>query len=67
MMIIDVPVAPFSPPAQIRDWIQQLEVARADPDAEPSDLGQIEDYIGMARGWLEKKDVRPALETGSAA
>jgi hypothetical protein len=67
MMIIDVPVAPFSAPAKIREWIQQLEAARADPDAEASDLVRIEDYIGMARGWLAKKHATPTVESGNAA
>ena len=67
MMIIDVPVAPFSPPAKIREWIQQLEASRTDPDAEPVDLSQIEDYIEMARGWLAKKDAARTLESGNAA
>lgn len=66
-MIIDVPVAPFSPPAKIREWIQQLEASRTDPDADPVDLSQIEDYIEMARGWLEEKDADRVLESGNAA
>lgn len=67
MMIIDVPVAPFSPPATIREWIRQLEASRTDPDAEPADLSRIEDYIEMARGWLAKKDAIRTLESGNAA
>jgi hypothetical protein len=53
MMIIDVPVASYSEPSRIRDWIRQLELAREDEDAEPFDLIVIEDYLETARGWLE--------------
>jgi hypothetical protein len=61
MMIIDVPVASYSEPSRIRDWIRQLELAREDKDAEPFDLMVIEDYLEMARGWLES--ARPVAAT----
>lgn len=64
MMIIDVPVASYSSPARIRDWIRQLELAREDKDAEPFDLMAIEEYLEMARGWLENGS---AADSGSAA
>jgi len=63
MMIIDVPVASYSEPSRIRDWIRQLELARKDEDAEPFDLMVIEDYLEMARGWLESAS--PAAATDS--
>jgi hypothetical protein len=63
MMIIDVPVASYSEPSRIRDWIRQLELARQDEDAEPFDLMVIEDYLEMARGWLESEG--PAEATDS--
>lgn len=53
MMIIDVPVASYSSPTRIREWIAELELAREDPDAEPFDLMRIEEYLVEARGWLE--------------
>lgn len=56
VMIIDLPVAPYSPPARIQEWIRQLELAREDPDAEPSDLVAIETYIDWAHEWLAKQD-----------
>lgn len=60
MMIIDRPVASYSPPAKILEWITQLESARADPDADPFDLVRIEHYLSMARGWLDKpRDTAP--------
>lgn len=65
MMIIDVPVASYSSPARIRDWIRQLELAREDEEAEPFDLMVIEDYLEMARGWLEGPGA--AADSGSAA
>lgn len=55
VMIIDVPVASYSSPVRIREWIGQLELAREDEDAEAFDLMVIEDYLEMARGWLEKR------------
>lgn len=55
VMIIDVPVASYSSPARIREWIRELELAREDEDAEPFDLMVIEDYLKMARGWLEMR------------
>jgi len=55
VMIIDPPVASYSSPARIREWIKELELAREDEDAEPFDLVAIEDYLQMARGWLEKQ------------
>jgi hypothetical protein len=67
MMIIDVPVASYSSPARIRDWIRQLELAREDEDAEPFDLMVIEDYLEMARGWLENGGADLAADSGSAA
>ena len=67
MMIIDVPVASYSSPARIRDWIRQLELAREDEDAEPFDLVVIEDYLEMARGWLESALPAAATDSGSAA
>lgn len=67
MMIIDLPVAPYAPPERIRVWIDQLESMREDPDAEPSDLRQIQRYITMAREWLEHPVVIQASESGNAA
>jgi TorA maturation chaperone TorD len=67
MMVIDVPVASYSSPARIRDWIRQLELAREDEDAEPFDLMAINDYLEMARGWLENQGAAAAADTGSAA
>lgn len=67
MMIIDVPVAPYSSPARIQDWIRQLELARKDEDAEPFDLMVIEDYLEMARSWLESARPAAATDSGSAA
>ena len=64
MMIIDVPVGPFSPPAKIHEWIRQLEASRNDSDAEPSDLISIDSYIEWAQGWLAEGS-NP--DTGSAA
>jgi hypothetical protein len=55
MMIFDVPVASYSPPDRIRDWIRQLELSRTDPEAEPFDLMRIEEYLEQARGWLDKR------------
>jgi hypothetical protein len=67
MMIIDPPVASYSPPAKILEWITQLESARRDPDAEPLDLMRIEYYLTTARGWLDKPRDASAAETGNAA
>jgi hypothetical protein len=67
MMIIDPPVASYSPPNKILEWITQLESARQDPDAEPFDLVQIDDYLNMARGWLGGTCETTAPESGSAA
>lgn len=67
MMIIDVPVASYSSPARIRDWIRQLELAREDEDAEPFDLMVIDDYLEMARSWLENASAEAAADSGSAA
>jgi hypothetical protein len=55
VMIIDVPVASYFPPEEIREWIVQLEHARKDPDAEPSDVRVIDRYIDMAREWLNRE------------
>jgi hypothetical protein len=67
MMIIDVPVASYSEPSEIRAWIAELEIAREDADAEPFDLARIEQYLARARGWLKKGEQRAALESGNAA
>lgn len=67
MMIIDRPVASYSPPAKIPGWFTQLESARGDRDAEPSDLARIEHYLSMARGWLDTPHEATAPESGSAA
>jgi hypothetical protein len=63
MMIIELPVAPYAPPERIREWIEELESMREDPDAEPSDLRQIQRYITMARGWLEDARVHEVPES----
>lgn len=52
VMIIDVPVASYFPPEEIQEWIDQLERAKHDPDAEPFDLMVIDQYLERARGWL---------------
>ena len=65
MMIIDVPVAPYSPPEKIRTWISQLEHAREDPDADPFDLLRIEDYLTRARGWLAESREERTTESDS--
>ena len=67
VMIIDLPVAPYSPPARIQEWIEQLESARDDPDAEPSDLLAIETYIEWARSWLAKQNEDALARHESAA
>jgi hypothetical protein len=67
MMIIDPPVASYSPRAKILDWITQLESAREDPDAEPFDLMRIEEYLEMARGWVGKPQRPTSQGNGSAA
>jgi hypothetical protein len=67
MMIIDPPVASYSPRAKILDWITQLESALEDPDAEPFDLMRIEEYLETARGWIEKPQHPTPLESGTAA
>lgn len=65
MMIIELPVAPYAPPERIRRWIEELEAMRDDLDAEPSDLRRIEQYLGIARGWLESPYSAAAPERGS--
>lgn len=67
MMIIELRVAPYAPPERIRGWIEELEEMRDDPDAEPSDLRRIEQYLAMARGWLEDAHALRAPESGNAA
>ena len=67
MMIIDVPVASYSDPADIRAWIAELELARQDSDAEPFDLERIEYYLARARGWLVKGEPHPLAESENAA
>lgn len=67
MMIIDVPVASYSDPSDIRAWIVELELARQDLDAEPFDVERIEHYLGSARGWLAKAEQGAAAESGNAA
>jgi hypothetical protein len=56
MMIIDVPVASYSEPSEIRAWIAELELAREDPDAEPFVLVRVEQYLARARGWVAKEE-----------
>ncbi len=67
MMIIELPVAPYAPPEQIRGWIEELESMREDPDAEPSDLRRIQQYLTTARGWLENAHQTRGPESGNAA
>jgi hypothetical protein len=66
MMIIDPPVASYSPRAKILDWITQLESALGDPDAEPFDLMRIEEYLETARGWVERPQDATPRGNGSA-
>jgi hypothetical protein len=67
MMIIDIPVASYSDPADIRAWIAELELARHDSDAEPFDLERIEHYLVRARRWLAKGKQHPPAESENAA
>lgn len=67
MIIVELPVAPYSPPAQIQAWIRELEAMRRSPHAEPYDLMLIEKYLVMAQGWLDDAKATRASESGSAA
>lgn len=67
MMLIDIPVASYSPPAEIREWIAQLESAKKDLEAEPFDLMRIEKYLARARGWLAAGAGDASDHRGSAA
>jgi hypothetical protein len=67
MLIVELPVAPYSPPARIREWIKELKAMRSSPHAEPYDLTLIEQYLVMAQGWLDEAQSSRGTESGSAA
>lgn len=55
VMIIDVPMAPCSSPARTCEWINELEHAWEDEDADRFDHGDCK-LSGDARGWLNERD-----------
>ena len=66
MLIVELPVAPYSSPARIREWIRELKAMCNSPHAEPYDLALIEQYLVMAQGWLEDAKATRIGESGSA-
>ncbi len=49
MMIIDPPVTPFSPPAEIEAWIQRLEIYSQDDPSVQRAMAQAKNYLACAR------------------
>jgi hypothetical protein len=67
MLIVELPVAPYSPPAKIQEWITELKAMRKSPHAEPYDLWLIGEYLVMAQGWLEEAQPSLGTKSGSAS
>lgn len=54
MLIIDPPVCPLSPRAELAAWVAELEdwVAGLEPVTDPSDAAAIAEALDEARAWL---------------
>ncbi len=55
MLLIDPPVGPFSLPADIREWVAELEQMRqrAELSGDADEIAAIDRATARATGWLQ--------------
>ena len=56
MLLIDSPIGPYHPPADIRAWIGKLREIRARHREEPDRLEQIDWHVDMAEERLARAE-----------
>ena len=61
-IIIDPPVSPYSEPAEIEAWIDDLEALREKFAGDEGALPTIEQALEEARRWLARRDEQGARE-----